>query len=69
MVDEPGDWLWSSWQYMVGTKSSPDWLATDALLNLFAKSRKKAISMYIEFVHGGVGIVIGCSSFKTTAYF
>lgn len=43
---------------VVGNKSSPDWLETNALLNLFAKNRKKAISKYIEFVHDEVDCVI-----------
>lgn len=58
MVDTADDWLWSSWHYIVATKSSPDWMATDALLNLFADNRKEAISKYIAFVHNGVGIDI-----------
>jgi hypothetical protein len=35
---------------MVGTQTSPDWLATDALLKYFDKKRTVAIFDYIHFV-------------------
>ena len=35
-----------------------DWLATDALLNLFAKKRTEAIAQYIHFVEQGVNKAI-----------
>jgi len=53
MVDSPCEWLWSSWHNMVGSKASPHWLATDALLRLFASNRKQAISEYVQFVEEG----------------
>ena len=56
MVDSPADWPWSSYQYAIGVRASPDWLATDALLRLFAKSRKVAIKRYSDFVAQGLGV-------------
>ena len=54
MVDSPCVRLWSSWHYMVGSKTSPPWLATDALLQLFSSNRKQPISEYVQFVKEGV---------------
>ena len=56
MVATPDDWRWSSWHYAMGKEESPDWLATDALLGLFAKNRKTAMGKYAEFVQQGKGI-------------
>ncbi|MFC3031026.1 transposase [Pseudoalteromonas fenneropenaei] len=56
MVDSPADWPWSSYQDAIGVRASPDWLATDALLLQFAKSRKVAIKRYSDFVAQGLGV-------------
>ncbi|WP_462173284.1 transposase [Pseudoalteromonas xiamenensis] len=56
MVDSAADWPWSSYQDAIGMRASPDWLATDALLLLFAKSRKVAIKRYSDFVVQGLGV-------------
>jgi putative transposase len=53
MVDSPREWFWSSWHSMVGSKASPPWLATDALLQLFASERNQAIIEYVQFVEAG----------------
>ena len=58
MVDTPDEWLWSSWHCMVGKQASPNWLATDALLNYFDKERSVAIAEYIHFVGEGVNKTI-----------
>lgn len=58
MVDTPDEWPWSSWFAMVGKIESPSWLATDALLALFAKKRSEAITEYIYFVEQGVNKTI-----------
>ena len=58
MVDTPDDWLWSSWHYMVGKETPPNWLATDALLNYFDKKRVVAIAEYVHFVGEGVNKTI-----------
>lgn len=54
IVDSPDEWLWSSWHNMVARKSSPKWLATDALLHCFSHDRPQAIAAYITFVGDGV---------------
>jgi putative transposase len=58
MVDSPADWPWSSYRDAIGERASPKWLATDALLLLFAKYKKVAIKRYIEFVAQGQGVDI-----------
>ncbi|MCG7534148.1 transposase [Pseudoalteromonas sp. OOF1S-7] len=58
MVDSPDKWLWSSYQETLGKRASPDWLATDALLLMFARDRQVAIAKYIEFVAQGKGVDI-----------
>lgn len=58
MVATPDDWRWSSWHCAMGKEESPDWLATDALLGLFAKNRKTAIGKYSEFVQQGKGVEV-----------
>jgi REP element-mobilizing transposase RayT len=56
MVSTPDDWPWSSWHSMMGNTPSPDWLATDNLLGMFAKQRKTAQKKYADFVQQGIGI-------------
>ena len=40
---------------MVGEVASPTWLATDALLAQFGKTRFEARSRYKDFVSAGIG--------------
>jgi len=42
MVDEPGQWPWSSYRAMIGTAPIPDWLSVDGLLRQFGQDRKQA---------------------------
>ncbi len=58
MVASLDEWLWSSWPCMVGKRPSPNWLATDALLNLFDKKRTVAIAEYSHFVEQGANKTI-----------
>jgi REP element-mobilizing transposase RayT len=53
MVRAAKDWPWSSYRITCGMSVSPDWLSTDWLLSAFAKTRKKAIERYREFVVQG----------------
>ncbi len=55
MVAQPEQWLWSSYRAMVGEEASPKWLATDALLAQFGKTRPAARSRYRDFVTAGLG--------------
>lgn len=56
MVQTLEDWRWSSWHAVVWRLASPSWLATDALLAMFAKQRKIAREKYAEFVQQGEGV-------------
>jgi putative transposase len=58
IVDYPCEWLWSSWHNMVGSPATPNWLATDVLLKLFATNRKQAIIRYKLFVEAGGNVTI-----------
>uniref|UniRef100_UPI00404868E5 REP-associated tyrosine transposase n=1 Tax=Rheinheimera sp. TaxID=1869214 RepID=UPI00404868E5 len=58
MVSTPDDWRWSSWHSVMGNTPSPDWLATDTLLGMFAKQRKTARKKYADFVQQGNGITL-----------
>ncbi len=55
MVEQAGDWEWSSYRAMVGEAELPSWLATDGLLALFASRRGEARKRYRKFVAEGVG--------------
>jgi putative transposase len=55
MVQALNDWPWSNWYAVMGLAASPSWLATDALLSLFAKQRKTAREKYAAFVQQGKG--------------
>lgn len=54
MVAQTGQWPWSSYRAMVGEVASPTWLATDALLAQFGKTRFEARSRYKDFVSAGI---------------
>jgi hypothetical protein len=51
MVYTPDEWLWSSLLCMVGKKEFQNWLATYALLSLFAKKLSASNVLYIQFVN------------------
>ena len=65
MVDDTGDWPWSSYAAMMSPASTPrpDWLATDKLLAYFSSqgegqpsSRARAQRRYADHVRAGVGL-------------
>ncbi|SFD67883.1 REP-associated tyrosine transposase [Pseudoalteromonas denitrificans] len=58
MVDEPEEWLWSSYHETIGVRDVPDWLAIDALLRMFGSTKYIAIERYKTFVSQGKGINI-----------
>jgi REP element-mobilizing transposase RayT len=55
IVDDPGDWQWSSYAAMVGPVRAPDWLLTDVLLTHFGTRRGEARERYRQFVAAGQG--------------
>ncbi len=54
MVPEVGDWPWSSYQAMVGSREADEFLETDWLLSQFASTRQVAIRGYVDFVRDGL---------------
>jgi REP element-mobilizing transposase RayT len=56
MVEDPGEWPWSSHLAMTGRATAPEWLETDWLLSCFSRQRKRAIAKYEDFVRAGVGL-------------
>jgi REP element-mobilizing transposase RayT len=56
MINDVGDWTWSSYRAMINKAPSPDWLQTDWILGHFGQSRERARLGYIDFVRAGVGL-------------
>ena len=56
MINEIGEWLWSSYPAMIGAAPSPVWLQTDWLLGQFDPQRERAREKYMDFVCAGVGL-------------
>lgn len=54
MVDNPADWLWSSYRPCVGLEIAAPWLAVDELLAQFASQRSLAQQRYAQFVAEGI---------------
>ena len=55
MVEQAGEWPWSSYREMCGLRQAPVWLTTEAVLSLFGTRRRAAMRRYVEFVEAGVG--------------
>lgn len=55
LVEDPADWVWSSYGATVGVAPAPDWLAAGALLRLFRKGVAAARRTYARFVADGIG--------------
>jgi REP element-mobilizing transposase RayT len=55
-VEDAGQWHWSSYHAMIGTKPPPPWLHIDWLLSHFGSTRTDATRSYIDFVRAGVGL-------------
>ena len=64
MVKKPEQWAWSSYRESMGTASATTWLATDALLALFATRRSLARERYAKFVAEGIKAESPWSSLK-----
>lgn len=54
MVEQPGDWPWSSYRAMLGEAAVPNWLAANALLAHFGSRRSEARRRYRRFVTEGL---------------
>ena len=55
MVQHPSEWPYSSFRATRGLEKVPGFLETDFLLKHFSSSRKKAQTMYEDFVLAGIG--------------
>lgn len=56
MVKTPGRYPWSSYRPMLGLAPVPPALATEWVLEQFARTRATARRRYAEFVHDGIGV-------------
>lgn len=55
MINDVGDWPWSSYAMTTGRQAAPDWLETDWLLGQFGSRRRAVVAAYRDFVRAGVG--------------
>lgn len=55
IVNEPGDYRWSSFQEYTGKRKTPDWLSTEFILGYFDKSPPTAQEKYCRFVNELIG--------------
>ncbi|TKB46044.1 REP-associated tyrosine transposase [Thalassotalea mangrovi] len=58
LVSRLDEWRWSSYLSTIGKISSPNWLATDKTLSLFASNRAAATLQYQRFVSQGADVEI-----------
>jgi REP element-mobilizing transposase RayT len=54
LVRSLAEYAWSSYPAMVGRMAAPDWLAIDAVLELFGSQPKQAARAYARFVADGL---------------
>lgn len=54
IVEDAGQWPWSSYAATVGATPSPNWLEVEGLLAAFASRRRQAVERYIAFVREGM---------------
>jgi len=55
MVENVGDWPWSSYRATAGDEKAPTFLHVDWLLSQFGSSRRRAKAAYKAFVHKDEG--------------
>ena len=55
IVNEPGEYRWSSFQEYTGKKIMTDWLTTEFILGYFDKSQPAAQKKYSQFVEELIG--------------
>jgi REP element-mobilizing transposase RayT len=54
MMEQPGDWKWSSYQANAGKEAAHPCLSTNWVLGKFSRSRAKAEKKYRQFVQWGI---------------
>jgi len=52
LVNQPADFMWSSYPIFIGKAMAPGWVETEWLLSQFGRTRKIAIKNYKDFVEG-----------------
>ncbi len=52
MVSAPNKYKWSSYNFFIGKKKTPEFIETDWLLSSFGKNKKAALKNYKDFVEG-----------------
>lgn len=55
IVNEPGEYRWSSFQEYTGKRKTPDWLTTEFILGYFDKLQPAAQKKYSQFVEELIG--------------
>jgi REP element-mobilizing transposase RayT len=55
MVDDAGDWPWSSYRATAGMAACPSWLSIEWLLDQFGGGKKRRVDRYVRFVAEGAG--------------
>jgi putative transposase len=55
IVENPGKYPWSSYQYYVGHRKAPEWLVAGFILSYFSKKVFSARKTYREFVQTFIG--------------
>ena len=51
IVEDAGDWPWSSYRATIGQERSPDFLMVEQVLSLLSMDRHNAQNIFREFVH------------------
>ncbi len=51
IVEDAGDWPWSSYRATIGQERSPEFLMVDQVLSLLSKDRPVAQNIFREFIH------------------
>jgi REP element-mobilizing transposase RayT len=54
MVDDPLDYMWSSYRDTIGARIAPIFLTTESILRSFSDDETRARNLYREFVLGGL---------------
>ena len=55
LVEEPEDYVWSSYNFYIGKKKSPKWLRREFILGYFGNKASVSQDEYRKFVHSLVG--------------
>lgn len=56
MINDMGEWSWSSYLSMIGESAPPGWLEVDWILSHFSLQRKRARAKYVNFIREGIGL-------------